>query len=219
VLAATGLGAVASQADDTPQGTTVTIADQPKPDNPPPGIKIGKPAFYERCPSSQKAIGFYRQKYRRHREKMGQPGPVPRVWYGCDAARRRATEWRARATKTAAAYTTWLQQRTLATNDWRTAVRLTQRVFPGTEDWLLYISDREGGYGPFVMNHQGSGAGGWMQFMASTFYAYSDDARASVRARGFKVDPAVFTWTHPLGQALTAGYMRFFGRDGCHWCL
>ena len=105
------------------------------------------------------------------------------------------------------------------TNDWRTAVRLTQRVFPGTDGWLLYISDREGGYGPFVMNHQGSGAGGWMQFMASTFYAYYDDARAAVQARGFKVDPSVWDWHHPLGQALTAGYMRYTGRDGCHWCL
>ena len=105
------------------------------------------------------------------------------------------------------------------TNDWRTAVRLTQRVFPGTDEWLLYISHREGGYGPFVMNHQGSGAGGWMQFMASTFYAYSDDARRAVQARGFFVEPSVWSWTHPLGQALTAGYMRYTGRDGCHWCL
>jgi hypothetical protein len=106
-----------------------------------------------------------------------------------------------------------------AVNDWRTAVTLAQRVYPGTEPWLLYISDREGGWGPFVMNHQGSGAGGWLQFMASTFYAYVDDARASFERRGFKVDPRVWTWTHPLGQALTGAYMRFTGRDGCHWCL
>ena len=46
------------------------------------------------------------------------------------------------------------------TGDWRTSVRLSQRIYPGTESWLLYISDREGGWGPFVMNHQGSGAGG-----------------------------------------------------------
>lgn len=105
------------------------------------------------------------------------------------------------------------------TNDWRTAVRVTQRVFPGTESWLLYISDREGGWGPFVMNHQGSGAGGWMQFLASTFYGYNDAARQAVAARGFDVDPAVFEWHNPLGQALTAGYMRYTGRDGCHWCL
>lgn len=105
------------------------------------------------------------------------------------------------------------------TNDWRTSVRLVQRAYPGTESWLLFISHREGGWGPFVMNHQGSGAGGWMQFMASTFYGYVNAARADFARRGFTVDPRVWTWTHPLGQALTAGYMRYTGRDGCHWCL
>lgn len=113
-----------------------------------------------------------------------------------------------------------LQQRTIpATNDWQTAVRLVQRIYPGTSDWLLYISRREGGHGGFVMNHQGSGAGGWMQFMASTYWAYSDDAFADARMRGFIVDPAWNQWTHPLGQAITAGYMKFTGREGCHWCL
>lgn len=106
-----------------------------------------------------------------------------------------------------------------ATNDWRTSVTLTQRIYPGTESWLLYISHREGGWGGFVMNHQGSGAGGWMQFMSSTFYAYMDSARRDVARHGFQVPANVWTWTHPLGQALTAGYMRYTGRDGCHWCL
>lgn len=106
-----------------------------------------------------------------------------------------------------------------ATNDWLTSVRLAQRVYPGTDDWLIFISRREGGWGPFVMNHQGSGAGGWLQFMASTFYAYSDDARSDVARRGFKVPSNVWDWHHPLGQALTGAYMRFTGRDGCHWCL
>jgi hypothetical protein len=105
------------------------------------------------------------------------------------------------------------------TNDWRISVRLAQRIYPGTESWLLFISDREGGWGPFVMNHQGSGAGGWLQFMSSTFYAYVDDARADAARRGFTVPSSVWTWTHPLGQALTGAYMRYTGRDGCHWCL
>ena len=105
------------------------------------------------------------------------------------------------------------------TNDWRTSVRLSQRIYPGTDSWLLFISNREGGWGPFVMNHQGSGAGGWLQFMASTFYAYVDDARRDVARRGFVVPAGVWRWTHPLGQALTGAYMRFTGRDGCHWCL
>jgi len=105
------------------------------------------------------------------------------------------------------------------TRDWVTAVRLVQRIYPGTASWLLYISHREGGYGGFVMNHQGSGAGGWMQFMASTYYAHSGAAFADAARRGFIVDRSWNAWTHPLGQAITAGYMRFTHRDGCHWCL
>ena len=106
-----------------------------------------------------------------------------------------------------------------STNDWRTAVTLAQRPYPGTSDWLLFISAREGGYGPFVMNHQGSGAGGWMQFMSSTFYGYVYSAKADAERRGFSIPDEIWTWTNPLGQALTAGYMRYTGRDGCHWCL
>jgi hypothetical protein len=105
------------------------------------------------------------------------------------------------------------------TNDWQTSVKLVQRIYPGTSGWLLYISDREGGHGGFVMNHQGSGAGGWMQFMSSTYYAYNDAAFADARRRGFVVPQSANSWTHPLGQAITAGYMRYTGRDGCHWCL
>lgn len=112
-----------------------------------------------------------------------------------------------------------LRNRTIPnTNDWVTAVALVQRIYPSTADWLLYISRREGGHGGFVMNHQGSGAGGWMQFMSSTYYRYSGEAFADARRRGF-VLPNANSWTHPLGQAITAGYMRFTGKDGCHWCL
>lgn len=112
------------------------------------------------------------------------------------------------------------QQRTIpSTTDWVTAVKIVQRIYPGTSGWLLYISHREGGWGRFVMNHQGSGAGGWMQFMAGTYYAHNDAAFADARQRGFIVDESWNHWEHPLGQAITAGYMRYTHQDGCHWCL
>jgi hypothetical protein len=112
------------------------------------------------------------------------------------------------------------QQRTIpATNDWVTAVRLAQRIYPGTSGWLLFISHREGGWGGFVMNHQGSGCGGWMQYASSTYWAYSHAAFADARSRGFIVDDAWNQWTHPMGQAITAAYMRYTGRDGHHWDL
>jgi len=113
-----------------------------------------------------------------------------------------------------------LSQRTIPANwDWPTAVKLVQRIYPGTQDWLLFISHREGGWGRFVMNSQGSGAGGWMQFMSSTYYAYNDRAFADARRRGFIIPESANSWTHPMGQAITAGYMRYVGLDGCHWCL
>lgn len=72
-------------------------------------VRIGQPAFFERCPQAQKAIGFYRQKYAAHRERMGLAGPVPRVWYGCNAARRRADQWRFKAKEAAIAVREWVE--------------------------------------------------------------------------------------------------------------
>lgn len=126
------------------------------------------------------------------------------------------THWKAQKAGCAKA----LQRRTIPlTNDWLTSVRLVQRIYPGTESWLRFISHREGGWGGFVMNHQGSGAGGQMQFMASTYYAYNDRAFADARARGFIVDQSLNDWHAAFGQALTAGFMRYTHLDGCHWCL
>jgi hypothetical protein len=128
-------------------------------------------------------------------------------------------------------------------NDWRTAVRWVQRIYPGTESWMLSISDREGGWGPWVWYggrhwagyHVGNdflGAdtvGGWMQFRYSTFAPYWRAAQQNLQDRGYIVPsipmppeggPTEYAgWLSPLGQALTAGYMRFYGKDGCHWCL
>ena len=106
-----------------------------------------------------------------------------------------------------------------AANDWVTAVKLVQRIYPGTSGWLLFISHREGGWGGFVMNHQGSGCGGWLQYASSTYWAYSNDAFADARRRGFIVNDSWNQWTQPMGQALTGAYMRYTGRDGHHWDL
>lgn len=128
-------------------------------------------------------------------------------------------------------------------NDWLTAVHWVQRIYPGTESWMRYISDREGGWGPWVWYggrtwsgyHVGNdflGAdtvGGWMQFRYSTFAPYWRGAQKDLRARGYLIPsipmpaaggPSEYAaWLSPLGQALTAGYMRYYGKDGCHWCL
>ena len=49
-------------------------------------------------PKLNRAITFYRGKYRQHRHSMRAEGPVPRVWYrACDTLERRSVEWRDRA--------------------------------------------------------------------------------------------------------------------------
>lgn len=108
------------------------------------------------------------------------------------------------------------------TSNWTRAMRYAQRPFPGTYGWLERTSGREcrACYTTtaFICNYQGSGACGPLQFMEGTFYGYADDARAWLASHGFIVDPSVWTWSSQLGQALVGAYMRYTGRDGCHWC-
>ncbi len=135
-------------------------------------------------------------------------------------------------------------------NDWLTALRYVQRIYPGTYDRLLYLSDREGGWGPWIWYsgacsdppclwrgyHVGGDnvtgddtVGGWMQFRYSTFAPYWRHTLADLKKRGYEVpripmpaaggDPQYAAWLSPLGQALTAAYMHWSGRAGCHWCL
>lgn len=105
------------------------------------------------------------------------------------------------------------QRRTIpATGDWQTAVRVVQRIYPGTSSWLLSCSASEGGHGRWIPNRQGSGASGWLQFMRSTYYAWSPSAYRDVAARGFRVAPETNSWYHPLGQAITGAYMLLRGQ-------
>ena len=102
-------------------------------------------------------------------------------------------------------------------SDWATAVRIVQRVYPDTESFLLSCSSGEGGHGGFVMNHEGSGASGWMQFMPSTFYGHAPIAFANVRSLGFILpDELTISIESPMAQAVTAAYMRSHGMSS-HW--
>lgn len=82
---------------------------------PPKGVTVTKDGAWlssdyiapEACPGSQKAIGFYRRAYTESRTSMGLEGAVPRVWYGCDAARRRAVMWRTRAADARMKFMQW----------------------------------------------------------------------------------------------------------------
>jgi hypothetical protein len=91
-------------------------------------------------------------------------------------------------------------------DDWRTAVRIAQRVFPGTEGWLLSCSASEGGWGRWVPNNQGSGVGGWLQMFPSTFWRMYSAARAEAVSQGFTVPEETASWYSPLGQALAGAW-------------
>lgn len=95
--------------------------------------------------------------------------------------------------------------------DWRLAVMYVQRWFPGTASWLLSCSASEGGHGPWVPNRQGSGAGGWMQYMSGTFYTDFRGASAYLAARGVIVPRSANSWYSALGQAIAAGWARYTG--------
>lgn len=127
--------------------------------------------------------------------------------------------------------------------DWLVAIKWVQKIYPGTYDFLYSISDREGGFGRWVWyggglwtgHHIGDdflGAdtvGGWMQFRYSTFAPYWRAAQENLRSRGYILpemhmpppggDPRYIGWLNPMGQALTAAYMKWSHREGCHWCL
>lgn len=112
------------------------------------------------------------------------------------------------------------------TNDWRTAVRIAQRAYPGTESWLLSCSATEGSWGKWVPNREGSGVGGWMQMYPSTFSTmmhgyylpragrWFPGAWKDLQQRGFIVPKSADSWYSPLGQALASAYGMLNGRKG-----
>lgn len=100
--------------------TLVAWAQESSTKEPPPVVKASSagPVTLKQieCVGSQRAITFYRQKYRSHREAMWEDGPVPRVWYrDCEVIRRRAVEWRDRAALAAEALVEWTDYH----YDWR----------------------------------------------------------------------------------------------------
>lgn len=115
---------------------------------------------------------------------------------------------------------------------WSKAVKEVQKVFPGTENWLLSCSGAEGGHGRWVSYGGGSYypgfeykyvVGGWMQFKWPTFKGMFRHALDHARAQGFKVPPHlhdpgdVRAWLSALAQAMAAGWARYTGNDDSHW--
>lgn len=176
-----------------------------------------------KCPNIGEGISFYKQSTWRWQTLRGVPKTKASkrqiASTACDYARYVAKLWQERSWTARVKYEEWLASRTLPyTNDWFDAVMISQRVFPGTAGWQINCSKHEGGHGGFVMNHQGSPAGGWMQFYASTYYAFERAAMDYVKSKGFIIHPKAWGWTQPMGQALVSGFMRkVLGNSYVHW--
>lgn len=102
-----------------------------------------------------------------------------------------------------------------ALTSWQRAVAVVGRYFgEPVAGWELSCSrwGSEGGWGAFVMNELGSGAGGWLQFMPGTFDGVIARAVADARARGMQVPASASSWRSPLGQAIAGAEMLVDGR-------
>lgn len=82
---------------------------------------------------------------------MGQPGPVPRVWYrGCSTLRRRAVEWRDQADVARIELIEW-RHRQYAWQDWLPdgwyRVGSCETGYGGAPNWRHRNSSYEGAFG------------------------------------------------------------------------
>jgi hypothetical protein len=169
--------------------------------------------------SAHKAVRFYSRRLNEHRAKMGAAARLKiQALHGCPrylarVLQRKARAWRLRSER-------WLTLRDFDVrpgySGWRYAVDEVQRAYPGTKAWLLSCSASEGGWGRFVWNTQGSGCGGWLQYVPSTFAGFFARAQVDARRRGFRVPRSAASLFSPLGQAL-AGAWAYRNGLSYHW--
>lgn len=174
------------------------------------------------------------------REAQTLAGPGPKVrGKSCHWARYAVTQWRLRAKAAKRSYHRWLAERMLhdfafapGNQAWQRAVREVQKVFPGTDSWLLSCSAAEGGHGRWV-GYGGQGYSAWLrdsdtvggplQFRWSTFKGMYRHALDYVTAKGYRVPKHLrdsgndVTWRSALGQALAGGWARYTENDDSHW--
>jgi hypothetical protein len=199
----------------------------------------------EKC-HARKGLRFYVRRYSEHAARLGagrsgtqletaavlrrlQGNPrIPCPLYLANVWKRKSFAMRMRVER-------FISTRTLrdwpfgdGTKAWPRAVREVQRVFPGTESWLLSCSDAEGGHHKWVgyggapystWLRDSDTVGGPLQFRFSTFTGMFRRAVTHVTARGFRVPRMDTTtaWRSALGQALAGGWARYTGNDNSHW--
>lgn len=191
-------------------------------------------------------MAFYRGRFISHQLQRGASVPTWRKPRNCADAKYLSVVWSKRAHEARVKTERWkaerariLKARTLRdfvvkpdSHAWLKAVREVQKVFPGTESWLLSCSAAEGGHGRWVTYGGGSDwqwamdnyvVGGWMQFKYPTFAGMFRHAVDHLSARGYLLPASLrgggggTAWRSALAQALAAGWARYTGNDGHHW--
>ena len=199
--------------------------------------------YGERCRSARLAVAHYRAlTWERQDAREGARADRTPVVRGktCRWARYAADEWQARARsakRTLTRHLSLVSQLTLedfafapGNHAWRRAVREVQRVFPGTESWLLSCSAAEGGHGRWVgysgvaystWLRDSDTVGGPLQFRFSTFTGMFRRGAEHARERGFRLpshlSDSTTAWRSALGQAIAGGWARYTGNDDSHW--
>lgn len=138
------------------------------------------------------------------------------------AEQARADNWKAIAKAERMSYMKYVKEKraearrlAAANRDLHLALKLASKHYGVSYSWLHacahsegHIDGRRPGYkekDPFIMNHQGSGAGGWLQFMSPTFYG---------NIRGAAPIPNKYhKWNSRVGQAYVAAYMFKIGQS------
>lgn len=196
----------------------------------------------EKC-SAHKAVRFYAGRIAYWRSKTGVGRTAPQDTSSArPASRASCPRYLASVLKRRAAiqrklWEVWLVTRTLrdypfvpGNHAWHRAVREVQRVFPGTEGWLLSCSGAEGGHGRWVgysgvaystRLRDSDTVGGPLQMRFSTFTGMFRRGAEYARAKGYRIPTHLrdmtAAWRSALGQAIAGGWARYTGNDNEHW--
>jgi hypothetical protein len=202
------------------------------PIHPKPAPDAG-PSRSEKC-HARAGLRFYVRRYGEHAARMGAAqGTVNHKTARCPLYL--ANVWKRKSFAMRMRVERFFETRTLhdfafadGNHAWPKAVREVQRVFPGTEGWLLSCSAAEGGHGRWVgysgvaystWLRDSDTVGGPLQFRFSTFTGMYRRAVDYVTGHGYRVPRMDFTsaWRSALGQALAGGWARYTGNDKSHW--
>ena len=121
----------------------------------------------------------------------------------------RRSVWSSRASKQYQLYNAYLKMWKHADKNIHFAIKIASKHFGVSYNLLHSCAHSEGlqdAHEPWVMNHGGSGAGGWFQFMESTFYG-------NLYRTGDFLPKKYRHWNSKAGQAAVAAAMFAQGRS------